>query len=87
MGVKSGLKDVGRVLNIDFGTMNNITKTIDELTDNAPSIKFKNLDALKDGGSKDNANYINFKRLENEHKELFRLARVFEGTKRNFGVN
>lgn len=87
MGVKSGLKDVGRVLNIDFPTMNALTKKIDEITGEAPSIKFKHLDALADGDSKDKELYKEFKELEDNHKELFRLARAFEGTKRNSGVH
>lgn len=84
MGVKSGLKDVGRVLKVDFATMNTISKTITELTDDAPSIKFKDLDALE---QEDLAKYQAFKRLEETNKEIFRLARRFEGTKRNFGVH
>ena len=84
MGVKSGLKDVGRVLNIDFATMNMISKKITELTDDAPSIKFKDLDALKEN---DPIKYQEFCKLEIANKEVFRLARRFEGTKRNFGVH
>ena len=44
MGVKNGLKDVGRTLDIDFTTMNNITKKIDEITDSDPGITFKSID-------------------------------------------
>lgn len=84
MGVKSGLKDVGRVLNIDFATMNAISKKITELTDDAPSIKFKDLDKLEET---DINKYNEFKQLEQSNPELFRLARRFEGTKRNFGVH
>ena len=84
MGVKSGLKDVGRVLKIDFATMNAISKKITEITDDAPSIKFKDLDKLKD---EEPAKYAIFKELEDSNQELFRLARRFEGTKRNFGVH
>lgn len=84
MGVKSGLKDVGRVLKIDFATMNSISKKISELTDDAPSIKFKDLDALKET---DTQKYNVFKKMEEDNEELFRLARKFEGTKRNFGVH
>lgn len=87
LGVKNGLKDVGRVLDIDFSIMNSITKKIDEITGEAPSIKFKNLDALKEGDKADKSNYEEFKKLESKYAELFRLARAFEGTKRNFGVH
>lgn len=84
MGVKSGLKDVGRVLKIDFATMNSISKKITELTDDAPSIKFSDLDELEET---DPVRYKIFKDMEDANKELFRLARRFEGTKRNFGVH
>ena len=84
MGVKNGLKDVGRVLRVDFSTMNLISKTITELTDDAPGIKFKHLDKLEED---DPAKYQAFKSLENQYPEIFRLARRFEGTKRNFGVH
>lgn len=88
MGVKSGLKDVGRVLRVDFATMNNISKAITEITDDAPSIKFKDLDALGESEEeKDIANYERFKEIEATYPELFRLARRFEGTKRNAGVH
>lgn len=84
MGVKSGLKDIGRVLDVDFTIMNAISKKISELTDDAPSISFKDLDKLKET---DAVKYEEFRRLENENPEVFRLARKFEGTKRNFGVH
>lgn len=84
MGVKNGIKDIGRVLDIDFAITNSISKKITELTDNAPSISFKDLDELKDI---DPNRYIEFKQLEDNNKELFRLARKFEGTKRNFGIH
>ena len=84
MGVKSGLKDVGRVLNIDFATMNAISKKISEITDDAPSIKFKDLDKLQ---KEDPEKYKEFKKIEDNNVELFRLARRFEGTKRNFGIH
>lgn len=84
MGVKNGLKDVGRVLRLDFATMNAVSKAITELTDDAPGIKFKDLDKLEE---EDEAKFKAFKKIENQYAELFRLARRFEGTKRNFGVH
>lgn len=87
MGVKSGLKDIGRVLEIPFDTMNNITKQIDEILD-VPQPKFKDFDILKDS---DNANeresWKKFNKLEEDNHEIFRLARKFEGLHRNFGVH
>lgn len=97
MGVKSGLKDFGRVLNIDFSIMNNLTKKIDEITEETPGIKFKHLDgykteaeeALEEGDEKAHEKLMNkyneFKKLEEQYPELFRLARKFEGTPRNMG--
>lgn len=88
MGVKSGLKDVGRVLNIPFNIMNDITKQIDEITDEEPSIKFKDIDNL--ANFQDDLSVSKFKQwteLQEKYQELFRLARVFEGTPRNMGVH
>lgn len=87
MGVKSGLKDVGRVLNIDFATMNALSKKIDEWTGEAPSVKFKDLDKLAEGDDRDKEIYKEFKETESYYSELFRLARAFEGTPRNQGVH
>lgn len=87
LGVKNGLKDVGRVLNIDFTTMNALSKKIDEWTGEAPSIKFKDLDKLANGNAMDKEIYEEFKETESQYSELFRLARAFEGTPRNQGVH
>ena len=86
MGVKSGIKDVGRVLEIDFKTVNDINKKIDEIN-NAPGVKFKDLDAMKDGDENEKKAWETFHKLEEENTELFRLARAFEGTPRNQGVH
>ena len=87
MGVKSGLKDVGRALRIDFGIMNQVTKKIDEILE-IPSLKFKHLDALKESDdANERSKWKEFNKLESEHKELFRLARRFEGTPRNVGIH
>lgn len=87
MGVKSGLKDVGRVLCIDFATMNQISKSIDTILDQ-PSVKFKDFDKLKESSEpSDISKWKDFNKLENDNKELFRLARRFEGTPRNMGVH
>ena len=86
MGVKSGLKDVGRVLDIPFTIMNNISKVIDTIKVKAqPS--FKDYDVLKDGDANEQNMWEIFNNLEQENKEIFRLARAFEGTPRNFGVH
>ena len=87
MGVKNGLKDVGRTLDVPFDIMNDITKRIDEITDSEPGISFKALDKLQNGNDNDKLKYTEFKKLEDEYKEIFRLARVYEGTPRNSGVH
>lgn len=87
-GVKSGLKDVGRALKISFEKMNILSKQIDDFEDVVPpQPKFKDYDALKDGNESEKSLYKKWQKLESENKELFRLARNFEGLKRNFGVH
>lgn len=88
MGVKSGLKDIGRALKISFDKMNALSKIIDDFKDVVPpQPKFKHYDALKDGNETEKSLYSKWQKLEAENKELFRLARAFEGLKRNFGVH
>ena len=88
MGVKSGLKDIGRALKIPFDKMNALSKIIDDFKDVVPpQPKFKHYDALKDGNATEQSLYTKWQKLEADNKELFRLARAFEGLKRNFGVH
>ena len=88
MGVKSGLKDIGRALKISFDKMNALSKIIDDFKDVVPpQPKFKHYDVLKDGNETEKSLYAKWEKLEAENKELFRLARAFEGLKRNFGVH
>lgn len=86
MGVKSGLKDVGRVLQIPFSTMNNISKIIDTIKVKAQPT-FKDYDELRNGNEQEQSMWKIFNTLEENNKEIFRLARAFEGTPRNFGVH
>lgn len=87
MGVKSGLKDVGRVLDVDFGAMNLISKKLDEILDK-PQPKFKDFDDLENSdNAADRQHWKEFNDLEKQNPELFRLARAFEGIPRNFGVH
>lgn len=88
IGVKSGLKDIGRALKIPFDKMNALSKIIDDFKDVVPpQPKFKHYDALKDGNATEQSLYNKWQKLEADNKELFRLARAFEGLKRNFGVH
>jgi DNA polymerase-3 subunit alpha len=87
MGVRSGLKDVGRVLGIDYGVMNTLTKKID-LWSNRPDLKFKHLDALRTSDKPDElTSWQEFNNYEKQYPELFRLARAYEGTPRNMGIH
>lgn len=99
LGVKSGLKDFGRVLDIDFLALNNLCKQIDEITDEVPGFKFKDFEKFlvkaeeaKEEGDmtthdKYVAKYNAYSKLKEEHAELFRIAIKFEGTSRNFGCH
>ena len=89
MGVKSGIKDFGRIFRANYDMLNAITSELDEIMDYMASYKFKHLDALANG-ERTKEKYERFKQLENRNEEiteLFRLARKYEGTPRNSGVN
>lgn len=86
MGVKSGIKDFGRIFRQNFDMLNKITADLDEIMDYVPSYKFKHIDKLG-LDEKYKEKYERFKALEAEHAELFRLARKYEGTPRNSGVH
>ena len=83
MGVKSGVKDVCRVLEISFTESNNITAKIDEI-DNSPGLTFSVIDSWKDS---DPEKWTKFNDLEISHPEVFRLARKFEGMPRQQGIH
>lgn len=86
-GVKSGIKDVCRVLEIDFVESNNISKRLDEIND-TPQPKFADYDNLQNNENPgDLERWKKFNELEKEYSEVFRLARKYEGLKRNFGVH
>jgi DNA polymerase-3 subunit alpha len=83
LGVKNGLKDVGKALEIPFSIMNNLNKEIDLICED-PGLSFKKLDKLAET---DKIAYDKFVKLENANQEIFRLARRFEGTPRNMGIH
>lgn len=86
-GVKSGIKDVCRVLEISFAESNEISKKLDEILD-TPQPKFKDYDNLKNEENQgDLEKWKKFNELETKYSEIFKLARKFEGLKRNFGVH
>lgn len=87
MGVKSGVKDVARVLDLPFAEANNISKQLDEILDK-PGPKFKDYDELKDSHlENDRMKWQQFDELEKKYKEIFRLARRFEGIPRQMGTH
>lgn len=79
--------------------MNNLTKKIDEITEEAPGFKFKDFVKFRDQAyealdeedtntyDKLIAKWNEYEELELAHPELFRLAKRFEGTPRNMGVH
>lgn len=87
LGVKSAIKDVGRVLRVSFKEVNQITKKLEQIIDK-PGPKFKDYDKLKDSDDpNDRKKWEEFNELEQKYKEIFRLARRFEGVPRNQGVH
>lgn len=86
MGVKSGLKDVCRVLELSFKESNALTSAIDEINKD-PGVSFKNLDDMKNGNDNEKIAWKKFDELEQKYPEFFRLARAFEGMPRNQGVH
>ena len=99
LGVKSGIKDFGRVLSVPYGEVDAICKEIDSITEKDPNWKFKDFDKLEDeiqecieeknpvGEQKARIKLQQYKALENRYPEIFRLAKKYEGTPRNFGVH
>ena len=75
VGVKNGLKDVARVLDLPFAEANELTKNFDD------GITWKDIDAME--GEEKKAIDL----LEEKYSEIFRVARALEGVKRNCGVH
>lgn len=87
LGVKSGLKDVGRYFEMPISDVNKLTKRIDELFDK-PDLSFKDIDALKDSeDTNEQHTYQEYIKLEQAYPNLFKYARKFEGNARNLGVH
>ena len=75
VGVKNGLKDVARVLDLPFAEANELTKNFDD------GITWKDIDAME--GEEKKAIDL----LEEKYTEIFRVARALDGVKRNCGVH
>ena len=75
VGVKNGLKDVARVLDLPFAEANELTKNFDDGT------TWKDIDSME--GEEKKAIEL----LEEKYSEIFRVARALDGVKRNCGVH
>ena len=75
VGVKNGLKDVARVLDLPFAEANELTKSFDD------GVTWKDIDAME--GEQREAIAL----LENKYAEIFRVARKLDGCKRNCGIH
>ena len=75
VGVKNGLKDVARVLELPFAEANELTKNLDD------GITWKDIDEME--GEEKKAIDL----LEQKYAEIFRVARALNGVKRNSGIH
>ena len=75
VGVKNGLKDVARVLDLPFAEANELTKNFDD------GVTWKDIDNME--GEEKKAIEL----LEAKYSEIFRVARALDGVKRNCGVH
>lgn len=73
--IYTGIKDFARVLGIPMAVSDGINKKLQVLANNDPKASFKFFDKMDSG---------EFRKLEEENKELFRLARKFEGSIRQW---
>ena len=75
VGVKNGLKDVARVLELPFAEANELTKNFDD------GITWKDIDNME--GEEKKAVDL----LEEKYPEIFKVARSLEGVKRNCSIH
>ena len=76
IGVKNGLKDVARVLDLPFVEANELTKNFDDGT------TWKDIDEMEEGEQKEK-----IQELEKKYAEIFRVARKLNGVKRGPGIH
>ena len=76
IGVKNGLKDVARVLDLPFVEANELTKNFDDGTTR------KDIDEMEEGEQKDK-----IRDLEIKYAEIFKVARKLNGIKRGPGIH
>ena len=80
--IYTGIKDFSRVLDVPLYVVDKINKKLQALSNNDPKACFQLFDDME---TKNPAGYKEFKALEEENKEVFRLARKFEGSIRQWG--
>ena len=81
--VKSAIKDVCRVLGVDFKSSLQISKVIDSL-ETDPNLSFKMIDSWKEEAPD---KWQQIQELEEKYPEVFKYARLFEGIPRQMGVH
>ena len=75
VGVKNGLKDVARVLDLPFAEANELTKNFDD------GVTWKDIDTMEGEERR------TVELLEEKYPEIFRVARKLEGVKRNCSIH
>ena len=84
ISIYTGIKDFARVLDVPLSVVDKINKKLQSLANGNPKASFKFFDAMEQSNP---SGYAEFKALENENQELFRLARKFEGSIRQWGTH
>jgi DNA polymerase-3 subunit alpha len=79
--IYTGVKDFARVLDIPLSIPDKINKELQAIANDDPKACFKFFDKMKEESPE---KYKQFKALEDANKELFRLARKFEGSIRQW---
>lgn len=82
--IYTAIKDFARVFNYPPSIPDKINKELQALVNEDPNACFKLFDSLEEN---DPDAYKKFKKLEKEYSEVFRLARKFEGTIRQWGTH
>lgn len=79
--IYTGIKDFARVLDVPLSIPDKINKELQAIANDDPKACFKFFDKMEEESPE---KYKQFKALEDANKELFRLARKFEGAIRQW---
>ena len=82
--VKSAIKDAARYFGISFQESNEISKQLDSLSDD-PNLSFEIIDSWNNPAEE--YKYQQFKKLENQYFDVFKVARKFEDIPRQPGIH